>query len=71
MHSDHNLSLRGTGARALRSIFERMMLEVMFDVPSRADIESVTINRAVVTGDRPPLIRRRRDKDEEAASSAA
>ena len=50
---------RGTGARALRSIFERLMLDVMFDVPSRGDIEAVTINRPVVTGARPPLIRRR------------
>ena len=57
---------RGTGARALRSIFEKMMLDVMFDIPSREDIEAVTINRAVVTGERPPLIRRRR-ADEDAA----
>ncbi|MEM9237117.1 MAG: ATP-dependent Clp protease ATP-binding subunit ClpX [Verrucomicrobiota bacterium] len=55
---------RGTGARALRSIFERMMLDIMYDIPSRDDVESVTINRAVVTGDKPPAIRkRRRDKD--------
>jgi ATP-dependent Clp protease ATP-binding subunit ClpX len=55
---------RGTGARALRSIFERIMLDVMFDVPSRGDIEAVTINRPVVLGERSPLIRRRRaDKD--------
>jgi ATP-dependent Clp protease ATP-binding subunit ClpX len=55
---------RGTGARALRSIFERLMLDVMFDVPSRGDIEAVTINRPVVQGERPPLIRRRRvDQD--------
>ena len=52
---------RGTGARALRSIFERLMWDVMFDVPSRGDIEAVTINRPVVTGVRPPLIRRRRE----------
>lgn len=57
---------RGTGARALRSIFERLMLDVMFDVPSRGDIEAVTINRPVVLGDRPPLIRRRR-ADQDAA----
>ena len=57
---------RGTGARALRSIFERMMLEVMFDVPSRDDIESVTVNRQVVTGERPPSIRRKR-ADQDAA----
>jgi ATP-dependent Clp protease ATP-binding subunit ClpX len=57
---------RGTGARALRSIFEKMMLEVMFDIPSREDIESVTINRQVVLGERPPNIRRKR-ADQDAA----
>ena len=58
---------RGTGARALRSIFEKLMLEVMFDIPSRDDIESVTINRQVVLGERPPLIRRRKRADRDAA----
>jgi ATP-dependent Clp protease ATP-binding subunit ClpX len=57
---------RGTGARALRSIFEKMMLEVMFDIPSRDDIDTVTINRQVVTGERPPSIRRKR-ADQDAA----
>jgi ATP-dependent Clp protease ATP-binding subunit ClpX len=57
---------RGTGARALRSIFERMMLEVMFDIPSREDIESVTITRQVVLGEKPPSIRRKR-ADQDAA----
>jgi ATP-dependent Clp protease ATP-binding subunit ClpX len=57
---------RGTGARALRSIFERMMLDVMFEVPSREDVESVTINRQVVLGERPPNIRRKRS-DQDAA----
>ena len=52
---------RGTGARALRSIFERMMLDIMYDLPSRDDVESVTINRAVVTGEKPPVIRKRRN----------
>jgi ATP-dependent Clp protease ATP-binding subunit ClpX len=57
---------RGTGARALRSIFEKMMLEVMFDIPSRDDIEAVTINRQVVLGERQPVIRRKR-ADQDAA----
>ncbi len=57
---------RGTGARALRSIFEKMMLEVMFDIPSRDDIDTVTINRQVVMGERPPNIRRKR-ADQDAA----
>ena len=47
---------RGTGARALRSIFEKIMLDVMYDIPGRDDVKSVTINRAVVTGKKPPII---------------
>jgi len=57
---------RGTGARALRSLFEKMMLDVMFDIPSRDDVEMVTINRQVVTGERPPSIRKKRS-DQSAA----
>lgn len=51
---------RGTGARALRSIFEKIMLDVMYDIPGRDDIESVTINRSVVEGEKPPIIRKKR-----------
>jgi ATP-dependent Clp protease ATP-binding subunit ClpX len=54
---------KGTGARALRSIFEKIMLDVMYEVPSREDIADVVINRAVVDGKRQPLIRRKQDKD--------
>jgi ATP-dependent Clp protease ATP-binding subunit ClpX len=54
---------KGTGARALRSILERIMLDLMYEVPSRDDIADVTINRAVVEGKKPPLIRRKQDKD--------
>jgi ATP-dependent Clp protease ATP-binding subunit ClpX len=54
---------KGTGARALRALLERIMLDVMFDAPSREDIAEITINRAVVEGKRTPLIRKRQDKD--------
>ena len=50
---------RGTGARGLRSIFERIMLDVMYDVPSRLDVRGVTINEGVVKGERAPLMRKR------------
>ncbi len=53
---------RGTGARGLRSILERIMLDVMYDIPSRRDVRSVTLTEAVVKGDRPPLVRKRVDK---------
>ena len=54
---------KGTGARALRSILERIMLDIMYDVPSREDIAEVTINRAVVEGKKLPLVRKKQDKD--------
>jgi len=43
---------RGTGARALRSIFEKLMLEVMFDAPSHEGFSKVVIDRDVVVGNR-------------------
>ena len=51
---------RGTGARALRSILENLMLDVMYTVPSDETIESVTITRAAVEGTRPPVIKKKR-----------
>ena len=57
---------RGTGARALRSIFERLMLDIMYEIPDRDDVATVTINRAVVEGKRQPAMRKRK-KDKDAA----
>jgi ATP-dependent Clp protease ATP-binding subunit ClpX len=54
---------KGTGARALRSLLERLMLDVMYDLPSRNDIAEVTITRAVVLGEKLPMIRRKQDKE--------
>lgn len=39
---------RKTGARALRSIVEEMMLDVMYEVPSRKDVTRCTITREMV-----------------------
>jgi len=39
---------RNTGARGLRSIIESIMLDVMFEVPSRNDVGSCTITQEVV-----------------------
>jgi ATP-dependent Clp protease ATP-binding subunit ClpX len=54
---------KGTGARALRAILEKLMLDLMYDLPSREDIVEVTINRAVIEGKKSPLIRRKQDKE--------
>ncbi|MBN1493181.1 MAG: ATP-dependent Clp protease ATP-binding subunit ClpX [Candidatus Omnitrophica bacterium] len=37
-----------TGARALRSIIEEVMLDIMYDVPSQTDVERCVIDRDVV-----------------------
>lgn len=54
---------KGTGARALRSEIERMMLDLMYEIPSREDVAEVTINRAVVEGKKPPILRKKEAKD--------
>lgn len=51
---------RGTGARALRAIFEHIMLDVMFDIPSMDDAETVTITADVVNGKKTPEIGRKK-----------
>lgn len=51
--------LRGTGARGLRAIMEEVLQQVMFDVPSRDDVERVVITReAVLENVNPTLIPR-------------
>jgi ATP-dependent Clp protease ATP-binding subunit ClpX len=51
---------RGTGARALRSIFERLMLDVMYEVPSRDDVRQVVLSGATVRGERPAMLRKKK-----------
>jgi ATP-dependent Clp protease ATP-binding subunit ClpX len=41
-------NLRGTGARGLRAILEEVLLSVMYEVPSRKDVERVVITREAV-----------------------
>ena len=36
---------RGTGARGLRAIVEEIMLDVMYEIPSRKDIEKIIITK--------------------------
>jgi ATP-dependent Clp protease ATP-binding subunit ClpX len=40
--------LRGTGARGLRAILEEVLLSVMYEVPSRKDVDKVIITGPVV-----------------------
>ena len=45
---------RGTGARGLRAIMEETLLSVMYEVPSRKDVERVIISPAVVNKEEEP-----------------
>src|SRR6201996_6219108 len=52
-------NLRGTGARGLRAIMEEVLLSVMYEVPSRKDVERVVITReAVMENVNPTLVPR-------------
>jgi len=53
---------KGTGARALRSLLEKLMLDVMYEIPTSNDILSVKITSQVVAGECKPLIRRKQDQ---------
>jgi ATP-dependent Clp protease ATP-binding subunit ClpX len=48
--------LRGTGARGLRAILEEVLLNVMYDVPSRQDIAKVVITGEVVSDNVNPTL---------------
>ncbi len=53
---------RGTGARALRSIMEETMLDIMYHLPSRRDVARCTITRATVEEGKPPQYQTRERK---------
>ena len=45
-----------TGARGLRTIIENILLDTMYDLPSREDIERVVLDQSVVNGDNRPFL---------------
>ncbi|EPZ39656.1 ATP-dependent Clp protease ATP-binding subunit ClpX [Anoxybacillus ayderensis] len=47
---------RKTGARGLRSIIEGIMLDVMFELPSREDVKKCVITAETVRGEKAPLL---------------
>ena len=47
---------RKTGARGLRSILESVLLDSMYNIPSRDDIAKVVIDESVILGETEPLL---------------
>lgn len=48
---------RGSGARALRSIIEEVLLDIMYDIPDKRNLASCTITRDVILRRKDPLYR--------------
>ena len=47
---------RKSGARGLRSVMEDAMLDVMYDLPSKNNVQECVINKQVITADEYPVI---------------
>jgi len=47
---------RGTGARGLRAILDNVLLDVMYDLPSRTNIKKCVITKEVIENGVPPLL---------------
>ena len=55
---------RKTGARGLRSIFEKVMSDIMFEIPSRSDVKKCIITEeTVINGEEPKLIIKGKTKE--------
>ena len=57
LHAIAHLAIeRNTGARGLRSIIEEVMMDMMFDVPSREDVVKVLVTKEAVDGTAKPQL---------------
>lgn len=57
---------RKTGARALRSVFERAMMDLMYETPSMDDVERVMVTEEVIEGAGEAKVSKRRPKKKSA-----
>jgi ATP-dependent Clp protease ATP-binding subunit ClpX len=60
--------LRGTGARGLRAILEEVLLNVMYELPSRTDVGTVVIDPQVVVEKVNPTLTPRAARSEDSSS---
>ena len=69
LHAVARLALkRNAGARGLRAIMEKSMLDIMYEVPSQTDIREVAVSEEVIVSGEKPLIVY--EKEEEKAELA-
>lgn len=62
---------RGTGARGLRAIFEEILLDVMYEIPSRTDVVKCAITKDVVLSKVKPTLVKRSSKSEKLKKAAS
>ena len=51
-----------SGARGLRSVLEKMMMDLMFEIPSSQNIEKITITKEMVSNDGSPEIKMKKQE---------
>lgn len=54
---------RKTGARGLRSIIEKATMDIMFEIPSRDDVEKVVITKECITENKEPYVILKKSKN--------
>jgi ATP-dependent Clp protease ATP-binding subunit ClpX len=62
--------VRNTGARGLRAIIEKLMMNLMYEMPSRGDIKRCVITKNMIEANEEPLliaVETRKKKKEESA----
>ena len=52
----HRAILQKSGARGLRAIIESILMDTMFDLPSRTDVKQVVITEKSVNGEEAPIL---------------
>lgn len=60
-----------TGARGLRGILEKVMTDIMYDIPSRYDIEKCIITKDTILNDKGPTLVLNNNADQEENSETA
>jgi ATP-dependent Clp protease ATP-binding subunit ClpX len=68
--ADMALRLR-TGARGLRTIIEGVLLDVMYEIPSRGDVRKCVIEASAILGETKPLLLTKADRPVAEASPVA
>ena len=51
-----------TGARGLRTLIEEVLLDVMYEIPSRGDVRKCVINADTITQGKAPILLTRQDR---------